>query len=153
MKTKDMYTEKFVGLKNLYQKERNLDMTDDQFAALVYTFPSVLVAHADGRIDEKERGFIRELPEVLTAGYIEEGYGRIVDVKLTEEYFTEIDFLINRLDKWQESFLEALKEQLHNSLNERNIIFQTMWQTADSSGDISEAERKTISEISSRLGL
>jgi hypothetical protein len=148
-----MYSQKLLDLKQSYLQERHEEMSEDQFAALVYTFPSILVAHADGKIDKREKIFMRELPELLTEGYMEDGVNVVAGVSLTKEYFKEVNYLIKHLDKWQNQFLEALREQLHNSLNERNAIFEMMWRTADSSKDISEEERLKIEEISAVLGL
>ncbi|MGZ5242608.1 MAG: hypothetical protein ACXWDO_05505 [Bacteroidia bacterium] len=148
-----MYSQKLLDLKRDYLADRKTEMNEDQFAALVYTFPSVLVAHADGQIDRKEKSFMRELPELLTEGYLEEGINVVAGATLTKDYFTEVNYILKHLDKWQSYFLEALREQLHNSLNERNAIFEMMWRTADSSKDISEEERVKIEEISAFLGL
>jgi uncharacterized tellurite resistance protein B-like protein len=148
-----MYSQKLLELKQSYLAERKIEMDEDQFAALVYTFPSVLVANADGQIDRKEKSFMRELPELLTEGYMEEGINVVAGASLTKDYFAEVKYILKHLDKWQNRFLEALREQLHNSLNERNAIFEMMWRTADSSKDISEEERLKIEEISGALGL
>jgi uncharacterized tellurite resistance protein B-like protein len=148
-----IYSQKLLELKENYLQARKEEMSDDQFAALVYTFPSVLVAQADGKIDKREKSFMRELPDVLTEADSEEGVHVVAGASLTKEYFAEVNYLIKHLDKWQTPFLEALREQLHNSLNERNAIFEMMWRTADSSDDISEKERLKIEEISGLLGL
>ncbi len=148
-----MYSQKLLDLKNDYLAQRKIKMTEDQFAVLVYTFPSILVAYADGKIDRKEKSFMRELPEVLTEGYMEDGINVMASATLTKEYFTEVNYILRHLDEWQSQFLDALREQLHNSLNERNAIFEMMWRTADSSQDISEEERLKIEEISGTLGL
>ncbi|RYD79380.1 MAG: hypothetical protein EOP53_09750 [Sphingobacteriales bacterium] len=142
-----------LELKQDYLKERKTEMSEDQFAALVYTFPSILVAHADGKIDRQEKQFMRELPELLTEGYMEDGINVVAGATLTKDYFSEVNFIIKHLENWEARFLEALKEQLHSSLNERNAIFEMMWRTADSSKDISEEERVKIEEISAALGL
>ena len=146
-----MYSDIFLQLKEAYSIERQLSISEDHFAALVYTFPSILVAHADGQIDIKERRFMRFLPEVLTEG---NGEGQeLNDVVMTEDYFNEVKYIITRLNKWEKPFLKALRSQLHDSVNERNAIFQSMWRTADSSNDISEDERLKIKEITDALSL
>jgi tellurite resistance protein len=143
------YTKEFRSLWQEYQQERKIELTEDQFAALVYTFPSVLVAQADGKIDEEERFFMKDLPQVMTDGYLLDGAGPT----LTEDYFKEISFILKNRDKWKNKFLEALRSLLTDSTNERNAIFKAMWQTADSSEDISAKERGTIDEVSNALGL
>ena len=45
------YTTTFRKLWKDYQTERKMELSEDQFASLVYTFPSILVAHADGKKD------------------------------------------------------------------------------------------------------
>jgi hypothetical protein len=72
---------------------------------------------------------------------------------LTDDYFKEISFILKNLKKWKFPFLDALGTQLKESTNERNAIFKAMWQTADSSEDISAKERKVIDEIANQLGL
>lgn len=146
------YTQTFRSLWQNYQNERKIELTEDQFAALVYTFPSVLVAHADGKIDEEERFFMKELPQVMTEGYLQDSTGQL-ETTLTEDYFKEISFVLKNLQKWKNPFLDALRSQLTDSTNERNAIFKTMWRTADSSDDISSAERGAIDSISKQLGL
>jgi uncharacterized membrane protein YebE (DUF533 family) len=146
-----MYSNRFIELKENYAKERNLKLSEEQFAAIVYTFPSILIANADGRIDLNEKKFMRILPAVMTEGV--EGEDELNDVQMTDDYFKEVKYIVSNLEKWEESFLDALKTQLEENLNERNAIFQTMWRTADSSEDISEAERHKIDEVARKLGL
>ena len=147
-----MYSTKFAELRKAYQSERGDRMNDDQFAVLLYTFPSILVALADGRIDIHERSFMRRLPEVLTENVVA-GDEEPLHAMLTEDYFKEAEYISQNLNKWHNLFLEALKDELHEGLEERNAIFQSMWRTADSSDDISTAERKKIEEISAILEL
>lgn len=146
-----MYSDRFIELKEAYAQERQLKLSEEQFAALLYTFPSVLIAHADGKIDVKERRFMRFLPEVLTEGNGEEQ--ELHDVVMTDDYFKEVKYIISNLNRWEEVFLDALRTQLQESLNDKNAIFRSMWRTADSSDDISEQERIKIEEVASRLGL
>lgn len=148
-----MYSTKFAELRKAYQSERGDRMTDDQFAVLLYTFPSILVALADGRIDIHERSFMKRLPEVLTENTVIAGDDEPLHAMLTDHYFHEAEYISQNLEKWQYAFLDALKEELHEGLDERNAIFQSMWRTADSSDDISTSERKKIEEISAILEL
>jgi uncharacterized membrane protein YebE (DUF533 family) len=143
------YTQTFRKLWKDYQGERKIELSEDQFAGLVYTFPSILVAHADGKIDDEEKFFMMELPQVMTDGYLQDDGG----VRFTEDYFKEVSYILKNQNKWRHPFLDALRSQLQDSTNERNAIFKTMWQTADSSDDISSTERKTIDAISNQLGL
>ena len=85
----------------------------------------------------------------MTDEYMQDSAG----VSFTEDYFKEVSYILKNLNKWRHPFLDALRSQLQDSTNERNAIFKTMWQTADSSDDISAAERKTIDAISNQLGL
>jgi hypothetical protein len=143
-----MYSDNFIQLKDNYVRERNLKLSEEQFAAIVYTFPSILIANADGRIDLNEKKFMRYLPAVMV-----EGDNDLKDVQMTDEYFKEVKYIVSNLGQWEEGFLEALKTQLQENINERNAIFQAMWRTADSSEDISEAERLKIDEVARKLGL
>ena len=146
------YTKNFHKLWHDYQAERKIEMSEDQFAALVYTFPSVLVAQADGKIDEEEKFFMKELPQIMTDGHVQESMDQ-AGPTLTEDFFKEVAFILKNLKKWKFPFLDVLRAQLKESTNERNAVFKAMWQTADSSEDISAKERKTIDEIANQLGL
>jgi hypothetical protein len=148
-----MYSNRFAELRKAYQSERGDKMNDDQFAVLLYTFPSILVALADGRIDIHEKHFMKRLPEVLTESTVVAGDEEPLHAMLTDDYFKEAEYITRNLDKWQDQFLDALREELHAGLDERNAIFQSMWRTADSSDDISTAERKKIDEIAAKLAL
>ncbi len=146
-----MYTKKITELLEEYNTYRTQKLDPDQFEALLYTFPSVLVAHADGRIDDHEKDYLRHIPDDLATGFALNG---IDDAPLlNENYFEEIEYLVQDINKWHDKFLAALKDQLQGSQNEKNAIFQLMWRTADSSEDISENERKRIAAISVKLGL
>lgn len=145
-----MYVSSFKTLKEAYSKARELNISEDQFAALVYTFPSILVAYSDGKIDMRERRFLRFIPEVLAE---EENESKYKDVSMTQDYFNEVNYLLSHLEQWELPFLEVLKAQLHESSNEKNAIFRAMWQTADSSEDICESEKSKIKEICDILEL
>jgi uncharacterized membrane protein YebE (DUF533 family) len=146
-----MYSNEFVNLRKAYETERNLEFSNEQFAALLYTFPAVMVANADGLIDRKERNFIKHLPNSLISAYMDSDSTSMQD--LSEDYFKEVDYLVYNIDQWKARFIKALAEELNNSLNNRNDIFRSMWQTADSSDDISEPERKVIDDLSAQLAL
>jgi hypothetical protein len=88
----------------------------------------------------------------MTDGHVQDAVDH-VGPSLTEDYFKEVSFILKNLKKWKFPFLNTLRTELKESTNERNAIFKAMWQTADSSEDISAKERKAIDEIANELGL
>ena len=142
------FTPTFHALMQEYCTERKLDVSAEQFAALVYTFPSALVAVADGVIDADEYRYMRFVPDELISDE-EDNQAAKGDskVQLHAQYYVEIEHLVTNRDKWENRFLTLLSDELAQSPDERNHLFKTMWRMADSSQDISEAERAKIEEI------
>ena len=149
-----MYSSAFQALKAEYETARGIAFSEEQFAALVYTFPSILVANADGNVDSAEKHFLRSIPRQLVSAYVNEGEGETAqELDFNDNYFAELNWIIKGIKRWEGPMMSALKEELQNEQNDKNAIYEMMWRTADSSADISEQEVASIRKITERLGL
>lgn len=147
-----MYSERFFSLRSEYEQERNLEFNEEQFLALLYTFPAILIASADGRVDEAEKRYMSNIPAGLLAAYRNENYNELIGNEFSQNYFTEVQYLIEHITHWKDKFIEALRDELNNKLNDKNAIYEMMWKTAYSSENVSDNEIRVLKKLTKALG-
>jgi uncharacterized membrane protein YebE (DUF533 family) len=148
-----MYTPAFTTLKESYESRRGIAFTYSQFAALLYTMPSILIAFADGKIDETEADFIKDIPASLLTGYRNDHRLEIVDSEnMPEAYLQEVKYLLQTQAEWKQPFIEALREELQHKQNDKNTIYDIMWKAAFSSKNVNEEEVERIKSLTKELG-
>jgi uncharacterized tellurite resistance protein B-like protein len=147
-----MYSEKFFPLRSEYEQERNLKFNEEQFLALLYTLPAILIASADGRVDENEKRYMQNIPSDLLAAYRNENYNEVIGNEFSQSYFTEVQYLIEHITRWKDKFIEALRDELNNKLNDKNAIYEMMWKTAYSSENVSDNEIRMLKKLTKALG-
>jgi tellurite resistance protein len=143
-------------LKNLfseYEKVRKTNLSEEQFASLVSTYPALLVTAADGVIDNLEQLFLVDLTKDLAVSFATDGLSFKEVELLSYKLFAEYAYLSNESTKWEASFIEALKDELTSDDEGKIVVLQTMVSAAQSSEGVSEAEQAVIDSLSQKLNL
>ena len=107
-----------------YRNERNAHHLDEVlFQHLLYLFPAILVAQADGHVDTTEVMHLNKLVLYITEN--QSGFNE-------DQLKAEIRYLMWNAQIWRTAFLNALKELLAETHKGREVI-DLMISTASSS--------------------
>lgn len=136
---------KFSELYKSYLEERRTALSENQFAALLLMYPSVLVASCDGDFDALER---QNLAISCNAAAGEN------DVLFAAELYCELMYCISdEGKKWKSVFFDVMKESLSIDSESKDVVMNLMTSMAESSDGVSEEEKETISSIKQSLNL
>lgn len=137
-------------LYNDYRSETKTILSFEQFSSIIMSLPALCVALADDVIDKEERFFLASISESL----VNEDYSNQQEKLLyTSEFYHQLLYLSNNLFKWKEKMLLLLTESLIGDLEGKNFIKKMMYDVAESSNGIDEAERKIIEELQKKLNI
>ena len=140
-------------MKNLhqeYQKERNININEDLFYSMVFLYPPVLIAKADGIFDDTEKEYIANLSAALALEIFENEQEAESNAELV---FNELLFLSSEgASLWHDKFINELKINLVEPEDKAKML-EMLTQTAEVSNGISIEERKMISEIKKSLNI
>jgi tellurite resistance protein len=139
-------------LHKVYCIDRNNSLTVDQFTSFLAFFPVLLVAAADGVVDENEWEYCRRLASSLAYSYSDELSEAEIN-QLTQAYQTEFSYLLTNLKQWQERFLEALEEFFSINKYAKVFVAQTAWLVAAASDGVSQTEKMKMQELAERFSL
>jgi hypothetical protein len=120
-------------MKNQFEIDRNISITDEEFHILILTYPIFLVANSDNNFAESAyRGSLNnEEIENLTNNYIE-----------------DFEFLVQNETKYKKEFLNILKSYGQEI---RHSIKDLILEIAEISDGISIEEKLSIDEINEYL--
>ena len=137
---------------NEYKKVSDSKLTDDQFNNLVMFFPALLVIASDGVIDQEEWIYVKYLSKFMADTYKKE-----IDQQqlaaLNQDYYAELEFLIDNLDAWEARFVDALQKHLHEFPGQKETVMETLHLFAEASEGESDEEAEKIEELSKKLHL
>lgn len=103
-----MQENRISRLYHQYKNVRAIPFSEEQFTSFLAFFPVLLVAASDGVVDREEWHYCQKLACGLVASYRQSDEKQSPDV-LTRLYRKEFVFLLNRLEEWEEAFLQALE--------------------------------------------
>jgi len=135
-----------------YHKNRNVHLSLEQFLYIASLFPSLLVCMADGKLDKEEWDGVLAITDALAQNYAGDNFS-VSEEEVARMFRIEFRYLLDNLDKWDKKFLNALKAHIDENHSEKEFIYETMHLLANVSDGISEAEQKTIDDLSKRLSL
>ncbi|MCS7152705.1 MAG: hypothetical protein N2253_05345 [Bacteroidia bacterium] len=123
------YAEKLAALHDSYQRERRKVLHPEITEILLRTFPAILVAQADGFTDTTETQRLEEIVAFLC---------KEKNLPLhAYDWAAELRYLAVDADFWRSSFLETLKELLHEKpelyYQQAEFLYAT---AAASTGDV-----------------
>lgn len=143
--------EKLSQQKDAFCNARDTDMSDEEYAILLITFPAFRVAQADGIFDQEEKEIMRELIQsLLTEIYSSELSGDQYQ-NMIESYLEDFSWIKSNEEVWKTKMangltllcndVEGLKDDIKNMMNEM----------AEASDGVSEDERTVMKAISEEV--
>jgi hypothetical protein len=117
-----------------YTRERNIELTEEQFGSFMAFIPALLVAASDGMVDKDEWLYCKKLASGLGNSF-SEGENEEAHENLTLIYRYEFKFLLKNLDRWEESFIKALKPYLKENDYAKEFVNETIYLFADKKTD------------------
>jgi len=149
-----MATTKMDSLYDEYMKARFLDISKEQFIYVAHLLPSCLIVMSDGLLDNEEWLTLKRLSKILGDEFATDDLG--TDEKeenLMLIYKAEIRYLIKNKDKWEDKFIDALKEYMEEQESSKEFVQETMelFVSPDQNPDARELD--TFKRLSKELGL
>jgi hypothetical protein len=145
--------EKFKAIYEKYSKERHLEFDENVFSSIITTFPSLLVASADAKVDNNEKLLLVSISKSLANSFVDNQTEDSVIELLSYQYYAEFDYLIKNIDKWKHSFIDVLTDYLIEFPDNKQLINEMIIDVANASDGICEAELNVIKEIELTLNL
>lgn len=129
-----------------YNKERNLDLTEEEFSLLVNLYPVIIVAISDGLFDKLEQEYVADISANAALELYE-------DEKKSEKFavilFDELKYLAENGDYWKENFLKILSKEL--TATDKDVLYKMLKETAEVSHGLDKKEINAINEILSLI--
>lgn len=132
-----------------YRKARNVDITLSQFIYIMNLYPSLLVCMSDGVLDKEEWDGVLNIAKGLAMAYAEASEQE----KMERVFRTEFKYLLDNIEKWQKKFLNALKNHIEGSKEDKEFVLEAMYLFANIADGISSEEQEKIEALSERLSL
>ena len=133
-------------MKEIFEKSRNTQMSEEEFKVLILTYPIFLVAKADGSFDEEEK----QLLTAILFNFLNPLYGDKINKEqydsLILNYIEDFEFLNKNEGTFKIRFLNELKE-FDKSV--KDSISSLLNEIAEISNGIDENEFKVIEELKS----
>lgn len=145
--------EKFKKIYTNYCNERAIEMGEAPFASMITTFPSLLVATADGKVDNNEKLTLVNISKSLAESFKDEQTDPALIELLSYQYYAEFDYLLKNIEKWKSSFIEVLSDYLKENPETKILISKMINDIANASSGICEAEQKVVNELENKLNL
>jgi len=136
-----------------YREERNVKITEDQFASFVVFFPSLLVIISDGVVDMEEWEYLQQLSHFMAKSFKQDGASTEDVDQLSKCYLLEIAYTIKHLKDYQEVFLTALQAYLAENPQDKVSVLDTIKLFADASEGTSDDEASKIDYLTQLLDL
>lgn len=124
------------------------DLSDEDLASVLLSYPACCVAIADGHFDEAERLFMLEVCERLGDQDPSDPSGRLA----TAERFACLVQLVARRSELDSLILGALRAECSRDPDTREQILAMLEGAAEASGGTSDTERTEIARIRAALG-
>ncbi|MEN9386124.1 MAG: hypothetical protein RLZZ185_865 [Bacteroidota bacterium] len=135
-------------MKNQFEIDRNISITDEEFHILILTYPIFLVANSDNNFADNEKVFLI----TILKNFIESAYRGSLNNEeienLTNNYIEDFEFLVQNETKYKKEFLNILKSYGQEI---RHSIKDLILEIAEISDGISIEEKLSIDEINEYL--
>jgi hypothetical protein len=141
-------------LYEVYYENRTPNLRPDEFQYLLAITPALLIAKADGEIQEAEQQFLDRAASDLAEGLAEEGNENSADLTdLKNAFQSELSYLVHHLERWEQPFLNCLKDFLPLAVGMDGLIKEMMNETAQAHPSPEHLEQKKMAEICQILGI
>ena len=133
----------------LYSSDEECLFDTDELISIALTYPSVLVACADGLFDADERTYLASIARALGE---DEGADVFEEIKYLERYSSLIK--LAKLKEGDKSrLLDILAGHCAHDAVIGELILNSMYGIAEASEGISEVEQECIKSIKKQLGI
>lgn len=132
----------------LFKNSSERALSDEDLMSLALSYPSILIANADGVIDKKERTFFASMARSLSSESAEDER----DLCFAEIYHCMLR-LADLTDADKSALLGILKKHAANDNELKALLVEQMHGAAEASDGVSESELAEMSNIASTLGL
>ena len=138
-----------------YSAERQHELTQEQFSAVLKLVPGLLVASSDGVLDPRELILINKFAKMMGDELIPDDVEGVAEKeeKLMNDIANELQYMVKNISKWEEKILDALAENIKGDKRQIEFVAEAMQLLASTSGGLSAGEEKRIDELYDRLGL
>jgi hypothetical protein len=135
-------------MKNIFERERNISITEEEFVILVLTYPIFLVANADKNFDIEEK----KLMEIILGNFIRSAYrDTLKDEEVSNmiaSFIEDFKFISQNESIFKLPMLELLRNY---SIEVKNSINSLIKEIAEISEGISESENNMITFLNDYL--
>ena len=132
----------------LFKNSSERALSDEDLMSLALSYPSILIANADGVIDKKERTFFASMARSLSSESAEDER----DLCFAEIYHCMLR-LADLTDADKSALLGILKKHAANDNELKALLVEQMHGAAEASDGVSKSELAEMSNIASTLGL
>lgn len=143
----------FELLYHAYLDERFISINKEQFAQLLKIFPALLILKSDGIIDHEEKLVMSIQAGKLGYEYATDDLGLEKEENLMLIYRDEFKYLLKNHHKWEQRFLDVLKQYIENDIDEKHHIKENMQLFASASNGTSKEESRAINSLIEYLAL
>jgi hypothetical protein len=123
-----------------YKSEKNLILTENQFAEMMLMLPSVLVSFSDGNFDELEKASLAGACEAAAGG------ANVISYEL----YNELTAIASGNEINQNEILSYLKGFIANDAESKEIVLDLMEDAGKASDGLSDVESNKISALKVR---
>ena len=148
-----MHTYTVPELYQEYTEVRRLNLTYEQFSVFVTFYPALLIAHTDGRIDEREWQLLRTLANGLIDISTRKDLCKEEINDLQMLFFNEFKYLICHFDQWERKFIKTLKRYLVERPEEKKAVLRVIYMLAGASDGICDKESVMIEHLAHELDI
>jgi hypothetical protein len=136
-----------------YLRNRNSDITYDEFSYILNLFPSLIICMCDGKLDQGEWEAVLQIADGLAEGFYDESAKDRSKTETAQIFRTEFRYLLENIPKWEKKFLNVLKNHIRFNQSSKEFVLECMYLLANSADGISSVEQQNIDSLSKRLGI
>jgi hypothetical protein len=136
-----------------YVEKRKLNISYEQFTSFAAFYPSLMVLHSDGRVDNDEWAYLSQLATGLVRVYQSRFKFEEEADELKQVFMDEFHYLLSTFDEWERKFITALKYHLGVHTKDKQVVNAALYLFAEASEGISEKEYIMIEHLQQQLNL
>ena len=138
-----------------YGTKRSHNLSKDQFGSILKLIPALLVATSDGVMDSREWVLVDKLTRMMGDELIPDDVENVVEKEelLMRSIRDEIGYIMRTISTWQEAIIQAVKEEIKDTVRDQEFVEEAMFMFARTSADYSDEEEEKIDELCGQLGI
>lgn len=133
-----------TNLYNQYKKDRDINVSMEEFQILVLSYPIFKVAKADGNFDQEETQLLSEILVNFLSEIYTDNLNETEQKKLAQLYIQDLLFLDLNKEKYDQEFLKLLPTF---SKEIRESISNLLTEIAEVSGGLDKLENEMIESL------